>query len=242
MLISASYTGWGASSLSQDAAEMGECVAYFRRLRPGAKIVLMGHSTGCQDVMKYLTGDGSRPAVDGAILQTPSSDREALVDMLPRRVYDESVEVARRMLRAGDGEEMVPRRFGDFFGAPCTARRWLSLASPDRQGDDDYFSSDLADDRLRETFGHVPRCTPLCVLLSERDEFTPAFVDKSDLLERWVGFVEEGGAVVDRECSGVVSGATHSLIEDSPDVVEDLVLRVVRFVERCAPGARGEAS
>ena len=204
----------------------------------------MGHSTGCQDVMEYLTGEGSseQPAVDGAILQTPSSDREAMVDTLPRDVYDESVAVARRMVDTADGEEIIPRKFSELsFGGACTARRWLSLASPDRRGDDDYFSSDLQDDRLRHTFGRVPSRTPLCILMSQRDEFTPAFVDKEAVLKRWTGFVRDGGAVVDEENSGVIPGATHSLTEDPPEVRRDLVMRVVRFVERCSSDA-GEPS
>lgn len=47
-LLSSSYTGWGTSSLVKDAQELAECVSYFRGIKTG-KIVLMGHSTGCQE-------------------------------------------------------------------------------------------------------------------------------------------------------------------------------------------------
>ena len=33
-------------------------MGYFRGLRPGREVVLMGHSTGCQDVMEYVVGEG----------------------------------------------------------------------------------------------------------------------------------------------------------------------------------------
>ncbi|KAI9792804.1 MAG: hypothetical protein M1816_001536 [Peltula sp. TS41687] len=244
VLISSSYTGWGISSLRQDASELARCVSHFRQLRPQGKIVLMGHSTGCQDTMWYLTGTNStsRPALDGAMLQTPSSDREAMVDMLAPGLYDESVQTARRMVEAGEGEEIIPRRFTACFGGvPCTARRWLSLASPDKDGEDDRFSSDLRDEQLAETFGRVPGATPLCVLLSGEDEYTPRFVDKGAVLDRWIGLVKRGGGSVDEELSGVIPGATHSLIEDPDEVREDLVRRVVSFVERCEAGL-GEGS
>jgi hypothetical protein len=58
VLLSSSYRGWGTSSLQKDVKELAECVGYFSSLRPGREIVLMGHSTGCQDVMEYVVGKG----------------------------------------------------------------------------------------------------------------------------------------------------------------------------------------
>lgn len=58
VLLSSSYRGWGTSSLAKDAKEIAECVEYFSKLRPGKKVVLMGHSTGCQDCLEYLVGEG----------------------------------------------------------------------------------------------------------------------------------------------------------------------------------------
>lgn len=58
VLLSSSYRGWGTSSLQKDATEIAQCVQYFQSLRPEQKIVLMGHSTGCQDVMEYVVGKG----------------------------------------------------------------------------------------------------------------------------------------------------------------------------------------
>jgi len=54
---------------------------YFRKIGKFGKIVLMGSSTGCQDVMEYLTGANAakRPRIDGGILQAPVSDREAII-------------------------------------------------------------------------------------------------------------------------------------------------------------------
>lgn len=68
----ASLNGWGHGSLQRDVKEIAQCVSYFRKLKGDeAKIVVMGHSTGCQDVMEYVTGKGhdQRPPIDGAVLQ-----------------------------------------------------------------------------------------------------------------------------------------------------------------------------
>ncbi|KAF2278646.1 DUF1749-domain-containing protein [Westerdykella ornata] len=106
VLLSSSYEGWRTGSLARDARELGEAVKYFRkRMREQGngigegegKIVLMGHSTGCQDIMEYLVGplnaaaaakhadehhddnekETTTPHVDAVILQGGVSDREA---------------------------------------------------------------------------------------------------------------------------------------------------------------------
>jgi hypothetical protein len=55
----------------------------------------MGHSTGCQDTIQYLLTKHSDTPINGAILQAPCSDREALsreglvqVAKLAKEVHD----------------------------------------------------------------------------------------------------------------------------------------------------------
>jgi hypothetical protein len=194
----------------------------------------MGNSTGCQGIMEYLTGLGheSRPAIEGAIIQGPASDREALVMLMEPDVYQRSCIAAQKMVDEGNGEEILPKRETDsVFPAPCTARRWLSLASPDHNGDDDYFSSDLSDGQLMKTFGALPAGTPLCILMSGSDEYVPTSIDKAGVIERWVGIVKRGKGPVDEVHSGVVEGASHNLAKDGEEIVGDLVRRVLGFLE-----------
>ncbi|KAF2817734.1 DUF1749-domain-containing protein [Mytilinidion resinicola] len=245
VLISSSYRGWATSSLARDARELASCVAYFRALRPapGSKIVLMGHSTGCQDIMAYLSASGSksRPKLDGAILQAGISDREALVSALPPDVYAESVKVAQEWVEQGKGADVLPLSVTTrVFGSAVSADRWLSLTSPDKRGADDYFSSDLEDAQLEETFGKIGESkTPLLFLLGGSDEHMPPEVDKGALLERWARVVRDGGGVVDKEAGGVVEGASHNLDGDPEKVVGDLVGRVGAFLGRVERGELG---
>jgi hypothetical protein len=230
--LSSSYTGWGTSSLQNDVAEISDAVSYFRSIKTG-KIVLMGSSTGCQDIMEYLTGAGCevRPAIEGGILQAPVSDREWLAMMMEPELYRNSCIAAQKMVDAGNGEEILPtRETGNVLPAPCTARRWLSLASPNHDGDDDYFSSDLKDEQLGKTFGRLPERTRLCVLMSSDDEYVPKSVDKEGLIEHWTGIIKRGEGRVDEVHSGVVKGASHNLGTNEEEVVGELVKRVVGFL------------
>lgn len=238
------------SSLARDARELGDCVAYFKGLRPQGKIVLMGHSTGCQDAVEYLVGkggvheEGGRSGVDGVVLQGGVSDREAWADMLDndeakKGVFDGIVDKAKRLVDEGRGKEIMPRE-GNFvaeeLGAPMSAYRTHSLLA--HGGDDDYFSSDLSDDVFRRSLGHIPKSTPVCFLLGSEDPHVPGFVDKEALLKRWTGIIRGEGGVVDDVHGGVVSGAHHNLEGDEDEVVADLVARVCGFVKGLEAGAR----
>lgn len=230
-LLTSSYGGWGTSSLKSDASELHLCVKYFRGVKSG-KVVLMGHSTGCQAVMEYLVGPGheDRLPLDGAILQAPVSDREASLMHMPHDQYAKSVAAAQAMVSDGKADEIMPTsETQGLFGAPVTARRWLSLLSPNHDGEDDYFSSDLADSRLKGTFGMLPAHTPLCILYSGADEHVPPEIDKMALVCKWIKVVQTHGKV-DTGHSGVIVGATHNLKRDSADVVADLVRKVIGFL------------
>jgi pimeloyl-ACP methyl ester carboxylesterase len=234
ILLNSSYTGWGTSNLQKDVAEIAQCVHYLRHT--GGKtgqIVLMGHSTGCQDVMEYLTGRGHerRPHVDGAIIQASVSDREAMNIMLPEQQIKTANELALSWVASGRAEDVLPSKATEgFFDSPVSAYRWLSLASPNHDGDDDYFSSDLPLEKLQRTFGKLPASTVLCILYSGEDEYVPKQVDRKALVQKWIDIVKAGTGRVDEERSGVVPGATHNLKGDPHDVVNELLNRVVAFV------------
>ncbi|KAK7540263.1 hypothetical protein IWX49DRAFT_196721 [Phyllosticta citricarpa] len=236
-LLSSASSGWGMSSIAKDAAELGQCVAYFRKLRPGAKVVLMGHSTGCQDLVEYVTGNGAdaREKVDGIALQAPVSDREALFLALGEQGYGECVAAAREFVQQGRGEDILPSRFTkDLVGpAPVCARRCLDLCSPppEHRGADDFFSSDLGEERWGEWCGGIAKAkTPVCFLFGGSDEYVPEFVDKEALVKTWMKLVKEAGGSVDDVNGGVVPGATHNLQRSPDEVVKDLIKRVVGFV------------
>lgn len=208
----------------------------------------MGHSTGSQDVMHYLLspdhefeGENPRPKIIGGILQASVSDREALVEILPPGLYDASVALAHEYVAAGRQEDVLPSAStGNFLSAPICARRWLSLTSPgpEHNGEDDYFSSDLSYERLKATFGKMGGSGAsqgermrISFLFGAEDQYVPERVDKTALVGGWEWFVREGGGIVD-EGSGVVKGANHNLNGVPEEVLQDLVKRVVGFLER----------
>lgn len=184
--------------------------------------------------MEYVTGPDhdSRPKIDGGIIQAPGSDREAFEMVLPKDLLAESISVAQSLVKEGKPDAILPKfSTPGFLDLPVTASRWLSLTSPNHDGEDDYFSSDLTDEQLKKTFGSWPKETKFCVLFSGNDEWVPKSIDKEAMMKRWIGFVKEGGGVVDEVSSGVVVGATHNLNGDDGKIVSELVGRVVGFLK-----------
>lgn len=268
LVLSSSYLGWGIGSLDQDVEEIAQCVDFVRAHKArttgssGAapKVVVMGHSTGSQDVLHYLYSENplphrpagqeagldlkhlTRPVLDGAIMQAPMSDREAVLHLGQtsaepnefRGAYDQLVNFARLQ----DPTEILPLKLTGKVGfpgdTPINARRFLSLTSPDSPADpalDDLFSSDLTDQRLAETFGVVPTRGlvrgKLMALYSGSDEFAAPWVNKEALMKRWEKTINAGGWDKWDENSAVVAGASHNVKAEGQ---AELIERVLRYL------------
>lgn len=241
-----SYSGWGTGSLARDVEDITAAVKYFTDLRkragsPYAKVALLGHSTGCQDVMHYLTLDNEftkvtdRPKINGAIIQASVSDREAFLAMEgnTREFWQESLATVSKLLDEdynGNKDKLVPSHyFSHFFDTPISNYRWKALLAV--RGDDDYFSSDLTADDFAKTFGQIAakgRTDKLLVLYSGSDEFVPKTVDKHALVAR---FQAATSPSIWSPLSGIVEGATHNINEHSaPGALEEVITRIRDFL------------
>jgi triacylglycerol esterase/lipase EstA (alpha/beta hydrolase family) len=91
--LSSAGSGWGIASLDQDVNELSSLIAHFRT-QGKQKVVIMGHSTGCQDCLHYSASPdkrGDRANVDGTILQASVSDREAIAMDMPAQDLDKGM-------------------------------------------------------------------------------------------------------------------------------------------------------
>lgn len=216
-LLSSSYCGYGISSLKQDAIELDQLINYLINKEDSEGVVLLGHSTGCQDIVYYMrTNAACSRAVRAAIFQAPVSDREYLAT-LPETAA--MIDLASTMISEGRASELMPREANP--DAPITASRYHSLCA--YNGDDDMFSSDLSDDQLRMRLGHMSN-TPCQVLFSMADEYVPEYVDKKALVDRLCKAM--GGAE-----KVEVEWGNHSL----SNRVEEAVQAIIDFVKREGP-------
>jgi hypothetical protein len=195
-IFSSSYTGFGHGNLDNDVIEIDELVQYIMTYRNcQQKIILIGHSTGCQQIVHYLKYGIQRNKINMAVLQAPVSDREAATiwnhdtsTCWNAEVHIETlngyIELSRRMkIIEQRGNEMMPR---DAFWAPITANRYYDLMS--KGGTDDYFSSDYTDIELQNRLSHISELHDtlrhVIVAYSGSDEYVPKHVDTKVLTER----------------------------------------------------------
>ncbi|KAL6526534.1 hypothetical protein OROGR_015638 [Orobanche gracilis] len=216
-LFSSSYSGYGISSLKQDALELDQLISYLINKEDSEGVVLVGHSTGCQDIVHYLrTNAACSRAVRAAILQAPVSDREY------KATFPETasmIDLASNMINEGRGSELMPMEANP--DSPITAYRYHSLCA--YNGDDDLFSSDFSEDQLKQKLGHMSN-TPTLVMFSMGDEYVPEYVDKKALVERLCSAM--GGAE-----KAEIEHGNHSL----SNRVEEAVQAIIDYVKRDGP-------
>ncbi|KAF7943624.1 uncharacterized protein EAE97_005695 [Botrytis byssoidea] len=274
--LSSSYAQWGTSHLDRDCDEIAECLRYIQAYKqskyPHSKTILMGHSTGSQVVLHYLHKPNphtttpkfdphlkhvKRPVLDGAVMQAPISDREAiqsvLQDGLGKRPASECQaafrtiqEIAKDAAKRDQSIDiLLPMALTSQIGygtTPISCRRFMSLASPkspQQPEEDDLFSSDLSDEQLSKTFGMIKERgllrDQLVIFYSGADQAVPDWVDKEALLKRWKNAADHGGKekIWDDEFTAIIPGASHALSNDDQAPARAfLCKRLMGYVQR----------
>jgi pimeloyl-ACP methyl ester carboxylesterase len=150
-------------SLETDAEDIATLLQFLHG-RGIPRVILFGHSTGCQDLVAYLRKFAGTPhanMVCASVLQAPISDRE-YAESLP-----ETPALVARARGLAPGELMPLQTMHNRI--PITAGRYLALAT--RNGADDLFSGDFSDAELAAAVGHVS--IPTLLVFSLADEYVP---------------------------------------------------------------------
>jgi pimeloyl-ACP methyl ester carboxylesterase len=228
-VIRSSYTGFGHSSLDNDAEDLLALLDYLVEHREAKSFAIVGHSTGCQDIMALLENksqdDRAQTLLDKiklVVLQAPVSDREGPMEWDAEK-YKRHLEIAKTMQQEGRQEEMMTR---DAFWAPITAQRYLDLN--ERGGRDDYFSSDYTDAELQDRLGHVGKYsqTMLACLVacSGADEYVPSTLDSEAHCNRMCQAMNQALIKSDGEQGSVqvakqlyLKTANHNLSQETSD-------------------------
>lgn len=190
--------GFGTSSLEGDAQEIAQLAEHVltRSDTPcTGNLVLMGHSTGCQDVVTFLSRERQMLSVDaplrvhGAICQAPVSDREYFDSHEGREAAGQQ-KLAASMAELDKGKQGAlldrsnvlpagPTKNGRGNGNAAvaldpamTAYRFSSLNGSG--GDDDLFSSDFDTETIREKLRPALDRAPLLMLFGA-DEYVLSY-------------------------------------------------------------------
>jgi len=100
-----------------------DAAAEFARRQGHPKIVMVGHSTGCQKVV-FWQAKRKHPSVAGLVLLAPADDY-AMMQMDFGRRFEKKVAWARKKIAEGKGDALISVAYEQF-----TATRFLSVADP----------------------------------------------------------------------------------------------------------------
>jgi alpha-beta hydrolase superfamily lysophospholipase len=219
-LLSSSYGQWGMHSLLEDSTELTTLLNYLQTERP-RKFILIGHSTGCQNILHLMRQDSTPQRISAVILQSPIPDRMYLASTYS----DEWCEMAAWAQEHKD-DDIYP---STVCGAPITAYRLRSLLTPG--GDDDYFSLDMsAQDRQERFRGVTSHGTPLFVQWSGKEEYMGI---QGTELQAWYNAM---GEAVQQACDTasiwpVLLSADHAISDSaSQEVFIERVMSVLKRV------------
>jgi pimeloyl-ACP methyl ester carboxylesterase len=141
--LRSSYQHFGLYTLNDDVQDMLKLLHHLVAEGEAGEFILMGHSTGCQIILKTLqyikeheeaachVRSGSKDIrIVGLILQGAVSDRQWMMATTPsgktRSDLEAYVSMAKEMCRSGKKDECMPR---DAYPVPIIAARYLSLVT-----------------------------------------------------------------------------------------------------------------
>lgn len=131
-------------------------------LKIGAKeIVLVGHSTGCQKSVYYLS-KRKKSKVSGAVLLAPMSDFADMFAFTELKKYKKLIDTAKSMVKNNKSSELMP---SNLWSIPTDAQRFLSLFSP--ESTEEIFS--YASGKEPIILKSVKK--PLLIVLAGNDEY-----------------------------------------------------------------------
>lgn len=178
------------------------------------KLHLLGHSTGCQDIIKFLSVTKYLNLIGCCFLQGPASDRESTLMETSKEEVEKYLKISKDYIYKNEPNKLMPT---ESYFVPITAGRYYSLNS--KFGDDDMFSSDFTNEDFKNIFKHIPKNVKICFIESENDECIPDYVNKTELIERMANSVENG-------YSYLLKGTNHSVDKNE----EDLIKYIINFL------------
>ena len=134
----------------------------YAQARGPRRIFLVGHSTGCQKSVYYLSKKKAS-AVAGAVLLAPMSDYATSAKEVPPKVLARAVAYARKLVASGKSHDLLPL---SVWPQLSDAQRFLSLNTPESVEELFSYAVPKKKPRLLQSVRQ-----PLLIVLAGDDEY-----------------------------------------------------------------------
>jgi pimeloyl-ACP methyl ester carboxylesterase len=172
-----------------------------------SNIYLVGHSTGCQKSIYYLSQRGKQKFVRGVILLCPISDYASALKMDREEKLVKAEKVARKLVAENKSHELLPL---ETWPEMHDAQRFLSLYTPDSK--EEIFTY-VQPEKRPETLQKVK--IPMLAVFAEKDEFRDRPTKK---LAKWF----EKNIKSKQYKIAIVKNAGHSFTEYEDKVAKEI--------------------
>jgi len=161
--------GYSSQTLGAALEKFSDCVfdiegaVKFAKTQGAKEIFLMGHSTGSQKSIFYLSKRGKQRQVKGVILLSPMSDYADSLRANGQEKINLAENFATKLVKKGGGNELLPLSVWPDLNS---AQRFLSLNTPNSEEEIfTYVEPTKSPHALRKIK------VPTLVVLAEKDEF-----------------------------------------------------------------------
>lgn len=213
-----SDTGYQSLSLGMAHEVFTDCVddlegaVQYAKAMGAKQVILVGHSTGCQKSVYYLS-KRPNPIVKGVILLAPMSDFADMYQATEPKLYKKLVALASRMVAEGRAHElMLPK----LWPAVVDAQRFLSLHTVESEEEIFTYGSGKKPATLKKVN------VPLLVVLAGKDEYEAQPMGE---IAEWFKQVLKNQPVQHE----LIPGASHGFFE-STAVVTKLIKAWLKLI------------
>lgn len=99
----------------------------FAQSQGAKKIILVGHSTGCQKAVYFAARKNNQSRINGIVLLSPLSDFAGIIESVGLENYENLLKIAKALVDSGNPHTLLP---GSIWREAIDAQRFLSLYTP----------------------------------------------------------------------------------------------------------------
>ncbi len=164
-----SFLGGAAHEVFTECVDDIAGAVQFAKTQGAQNIILVGHSTGSQKAIYYLSKKGNQQKIQGVVLLSALSDFAGILKQLDVHDYKNLLKISEALVMQGTPHQLLPTTI---WPQLADAQRFLSLATP--MSEEEIFS--YYDHKKKSVFSRVT--IPMLVLFGSNDEYRDRPISK----------------------------------------------------------------
>lgn len=201
-----SYKFGEAKETFTDCVDDIQGVVDFVKNKEVKEIYLVGHSTGCQKSLYYLSQKGKQKQATGVVLLCPVSDYSAITLFITKQKLNKIVKVARKMIKEGKSNELIPFNVWPHYHE---AQRFISLYTPESEEEIFPYASNKEPTTLTRII------IPMLTIYAGKDEYHDRPTKE---IANWF----RKNSKPNNLTISIVKNAPHNFNKHQPEVVKEI--------------------